>query len=283
MEHNYQWSRSTTRHYTSTLHKVGTWLTNLGIADASQVTPDLLHHWLNEHPHWSASSRYGAIAAMRGFFKWAGFDTAHKLALPKRPKESRRRALRPEEALQLLSFPDTSTLKGIRDLAIVALLLETGIRNRELCGLRLEDLYLKDCACQVFVKGGRWEWAVFCEYTGQILAEWIVAREGVANTGVREVFVAITHKNKGLPLNPQSLYNIIIKLARNAELGHLSPHELRHSFAEIATRAGAPAHLLKAGGRWLDMREVVRYTGRIELDAFRRYSPMNYVLGLDDA
>ncbi len=45
-----------------------------------------------------------------------------------------------EEARQLLSLPDTSTLVGKRDKAVISLLLCTGVREQELCSLEIRDL-----------------------------------------------------------------------------------------------------------------------------------------------
>lgn len=45
-----------------------------------------------------------------------------------------------EQARELLSMPDTTTLAGRRDRALIATLLCTGIREGELCGLEVRDL-----------------------------------------------------------------------------------------------------------------------------------------------
>jgi len=49
--------------------------------------------------------------------------------------------LKIDEAKQLLLQPDTSTLTGLRDKAIISLALATGIRQMEMANLIIEDLY----------------------------------------------------------------------------------------------------------------------------------------------
>lgn len=45
-----------------------------------------------------------------------------------------------DQARELLAQPDTTTLAGVRDRAIIATMLCTGIREAELCGLHVADL-----------------------------------------------------------------------------------------------------------------------------------------------
>lgn len=48
--------------------------------------------------------------------------------------------LSPAQARELLNLPDNSTLVGVRDRAVIAMLLCTGIREAELCSLEVCDL-----------------------------------------------------------------------------------------------------------------------------------------------
>jgi len=60
----------------------------------------------------------------------------------------------------------------------------------------------------------------------------------------------------------------------------LSPHDLRRSFAMLATELmGAPERILMEGGRWSNSEMIQRYTRTLKLDAMRRYLPMSGLLG----
>jgi integrase len=52
-----------------------------------------------------------------------------------------------EQAKELLTVPDRSTLKGKRDHMIIALLVGCALRRRELASLKIEDIQLRE---------GRW-------------------------------------------------------------------------------------------------------------------------------
>lgn len=55
--------------------------------------------------------------------------------------DSKHLRLTVEQAEQLLAAPDTSTLIGLRDAAVIAMLLCTGIREGEVCGIDVGDLW----------------------------------------------------------------------------------------------------------------------------------------------
>jgi len=57
------------------------------------------------------------------------------------------RWLTPEQAEQLLALPDVATIKGLRDRAVLALLLGAGLRRSELAGLNVDHFQQRE---------GRW-------------------------------------------------------------------------------------------------------------------------------
>ncbi len=59
-----------------------------------------------------------------------------------------------------------------------------------------------------------------------------------------------------------------------AGIGMLSPHDLRRTFAVLATRMHAPARVLQVAGRWSNIQMVERYTNAITADDFEEYFPV---------
>jgi integrase/recombinase XerD len=55
-------------------------------------------------------------------------------------------ALGDQQTRKLLEAPPTDTPKGVRDRAVLAVLLYHGIRREELCGLRVKDLHSRQAA-----------------------------------------------------------------------------------------------------------------------------------------
>ena len=62
--------------------------------------------------------------------------------------------LRAEQAEQLLALPDLTTLKGIRDGAVLAILLGAGLRRSELASLDCEHVQQRDGPRWVIVEPG---------------------------------------------------------------------------------------------------------------------------------
>ena len=61
--------------------------------------------------------------------------------------------LNEEEIKKLLSQPDTATMEGLRDLAIIALLYDSGCRISEFIHIRKQDLNIKRKSLVILGKG----------------------------------------------------------------------------------------------------------------------------------
>lgn len=75
----------------------------------------------------------------------------------KRPKvetyEGKTPALGNHQARSLLDSPDTTTIKGMRDRAILSMFLYHGLRRAELCSLRVRDIHVRRGAPHIRVHG----------------------------------------------------------------------------------------------------------------------------------
>ncbi len=186
---------------------------------------------------------------------WIAEDLSARLRLVTRlPRNPTRRVLTLSELAQLLDmpgrWPDLYQGKmrhrprfiAIRDEAIITLLIGTGIRSCEACSLRLQDLDLNRGCATVHSKGHhlyiRPQRVIFLDHprlTGA-LAAYLAARP---ETAVDNVFTCST----GVALAPQTIWQIVTKYARLAELGKgLTPHTLRHTFCSHLMAAGVDAY-----------------------------------------
>ena len=277
-ENSYRWARGTLRHYSATLYKFGGWLEECGVNDPRDVVVEHLRMWLDRSPHWAPATRFNHLVALRGYFKWAGNTEAQKIALPKKIIQTPRRGLAPDEALKLLAIPDTSTVIGIRNIAILALLIDTGLRAGEVSNVQLQDLRLDELAVHSKTKGGIWNWAIFSEYTALLIHEWKGLRDKIVPAGVDYLFVSFGGPKTGQQLSRWGVGHVVSRTAKLAGMD-LCAHELRHTFAQVALLAGAPTRILQKAGRWKSLSMVENYTGRIQLEEFRPYLPMNYLMG----
>ena len=148
-----------------------------------------------------------------------------------------------EQAQQLLELPDVSTVKGLRDRAILAVLLGCGLRREECAGLTVEHIQQRE---------GRWvivdligkrsktrsvpmpSWAKYA-IDGYMLAAGIT--EGVLFRSMRRGDNLL---DSGM--TAQAVFDVVRTYA--AALGvDVRPHDLRRTFAKLAVmleEAGLP-------------------------------------------
>lgn len=73
-----------------------------------------------------------------------------------------------------------SSPAGVRNLALVTLMADTGLRASEICSLEMKYLHMEEGYLAVICKGGQWGFASFFEYSRSCLARWLVIRETLA-------------------------------------------------------------------------------------------------------
>src|SRR3972149_5694914 len=103
------------------------------------------------------SRRYRAANALRSFFRFAGRGDLADLIPLRKPPQRGQRTLTPEQVMAVLMVCDTSTPIGRRDLALQALMIDSGLRAAEVCRLERSKLDLEAGLLRVVVKGGQEE------------------------------------------------------------------------------------------------------------------------------
>ena len=145
-----------------------------------------------------------------------------------------------EQAEQFLALPDLMTLKGIRDGAVLAMLLGAGLRRSELASLDFEHIQKRD---------GRWVIVNLAGKQGRIrsvpIPLWahaaIIHWKDVAGISEGAVFRSVTrHGHLALRrLSPQGVFTIVKAYADKLHVV-VRPHDLRRSFARLAHIGQAP-------------------------------------------
>src|SRR6266567_1079347 len=118
-----------------------------------------------------------------------------------------------------------------RDRAMIYLLLDTGIRAAELCGLTMRHLILSpnDPHIRVFGKGDKWREIGLGKKCREELERFV--NQYRANEKGTDAFVFLTRK--GGPMNVRTLQNTTERIGRLAHIENVrcSPHTYRHSYA----------------------------------------------------
>lgn len=150
-----------------------------------------------------------------------------KIELPKL-KDREIEILEYPDLERLLSAPNGTDLRSLRDKAILEIFFSTGLRLSELCRL---NRYLDFDRGEITVRGkGEKLRVVFISDTAKKITKSYLAKRTDANEAL---FVSLT--KKGIVLNritPRAVERMIDFYSRKAGIGkRVTPHSLRHLFA----------------------------------------------------
>ncbi|HEY5377846.1 MAG TPA: site-specific integrase, partial [Polyangiaceae bacterium] len=148
--------------YGRDLNKLSSFAEAAGIDRAEAIDLGTVSGWLSRLAQDGLSARSAArhLSAVRGLMKFLlreGALTADPTELSARPRFGRRlpRTLSEAEVLRLLEAPDTTTLRGLRDRAMLSVAYAAGLRVSELVNLTPGDVDLKRGIVSAFGKGGK--------------------------------------------------------------------------------------------------------------------------------
>ncbi len=165
---------------------------------------------------------------------------------------------------------------GLRWKATLIVLLDTGIRASELCGLQNKDVDLSNKHIKVFGKGRKERFIPISPRTSQVLWSYLVTQR---DASVRSpIFLT----DEGFPMTRTNLLTGIKRLGDRSGVNGANVHRFRHTFAINFLRNGGDIYTLQRilGHSTLDM--VKRYLSIAQVDiqaAHRLASPvMNWRL-----
>lgn len=250
--------------------------------DPSQVEPHQVMEWMKQYPRWAQSTRYSAVAGLKKFFRWKWGENHPVVTMRiKKIDPGPQRTLDQSELMQVLAGIDTTSDVGIRNMAILSLMADTGMRSSEVCNLELRRLDIRKQSLVVQVKGGGFAEKRFFDYTTACINQWLVIRPSIASPFVKFVFVSVGGKHPGMKMTVSGMRYITDQLSLRTGVVHFSPHSMRRTFATLATENGAPSRVVQVAGGWKSIRMVERYTQALKVDAIRPYSPIDRLLKED--
>ena len=175
-------------------------------------------------------------------------------------------ALTEEELETLLEQVSTAGLSGKRNLALLTLMADTGLRIAEALALTTRDLVKQGgVVTHVQVRHGKGDKPASLAVTLRAaarLGQWLEARaeQGIGNgavfctvsRGKRSGFGGEHVLEPGKPISARYVRQVLNRLAEKASLErHISPHTLRHTFA---------THLLRKTGNLELTRKALRHS-----------------------
>jgi site-specific recombinase XerD len=214
------------------------WLNRLG----TNTSDELGKTTLNYH-----------LIALRSFLKFCAKRNIPALAADKielaRTKRKQVTFLSAEELERMFKQPDTTSVNGLRDRAILELLFSSGLRVSELVSLDRDHINLKRREFMVRGKGEK-DRPIFISPEA---AAWIDAYLKRREDNTKPLFIRYSG-NKKVDLSGnfhrltvRSVQRLVAQYALLAGITkHVSPHTLRHSFATDLLMNGADLRSVQA-------------------------------------
>lgn len=278
------WMSTTLRAYRYQFRRLADWLesndlclADVGIAEIGDFLDDV---------NWGNALRNKLSAMLRPFCAWK-YGTSHPLAKWKvnRVKAPPQRYLSIDQlGILFASFQpgigsgktnymrrfyacDTAHPLGIRNHAILSLMVDSGLRAAEVCRLQISRLEFEKGVFTVRVKGGQIGYGFFCQKTAGLLKEWLDVRADFATENSKDyVFVGLNSYHRGQRLQIEGLKRMCRQLGKVSGIGPLSPHDIRRTFAILTPKmGGADTFEMMRAGNWRNAGTFMDYR-RHEVD-----------------
>lgn len=184
----------------------------------------------------------GYLTAVKLFFRWTAQeglypDVAGRVKGAKTSPGHKKDALTTKQVGRMLSEIDRSTLRGLRDYALLALMVTTGLREISVAQADVGDIRNVGDAAVLFYRGkGQEEKAEYVKLAGPVeeaLRAYLAARG--EKDGRAPLFCSLANRNGGGRLTTRSISRVAKERLLDAGLAsdRLTGHSLRHTAATL--------------------------------------------------
>jgi site-specific recombinase XerD len=179
------------------------------------------------------------LVALQRFYKWAqkqGHTTNNPFEVLEGVRVKQQQGIAPkwlDSHQQMALLRAVRKGKSLRDLAMIEMMMKTGLRVSELVDLTLADVELAERAGRVIVregKGGKYREVPLSKEVRYALETYLQKR---SDDESQRLFLG----QRG-PLNVPGVQYLVAKYAYQARLADVTPHSLRHTFGKNLVDAG---------------------------------------------
>lgn len=235
----------------------------IGLGEVSARDMETWQTWLLEEENKSTATVARRMAAVSSFYQWSnkpgrifeGLANPASPALMRRVKPTSQHtpALVLAEAQAVLKAAREAKRHPDRDLALVLLLMSTGLRVAEVCEANLKDLRSETGTCMLKLVGkGRKARAVAIDSHLHHLI-----------TGQDHDDGALIRNNRGDRITPSQVQTVLDRLQRRSGVAtKLTPHVLRATYITIGDELGARVEDIQSNVGHSDPRMTQAYIRR---------------------
>ena len=256
-------SKNTLSAYRSDIKIFSDWLNENSLKDVNHnMILDYLSYRKDTKISPSTQSRF--LTCLHSFYQYLiankliKIDPTEQLSYPKLEKKLPV-FLNVQEVEGLLEAPNSKSLFGQRDRAMLELLYSCGLRVSELINLSYHNINLKDEFIRIHGKGNKERLLPMGEIAIDYLTKYeLNSRPALLKNGQSDSYFL---SNRGSAMSRQNFFYIIKDYASKAGIDKpLSPHSLRHAFA---------THLVQKGA---DLRSVQLMLGHSDISSTQLYT-----------
>lgn len=178
-----------------------------------------------------------------------------------------------DEIKRLLATQDENTLIGSRNLLVISLMLDSGLRVSEVTNLDVADINIKLGLIRVFGKGRKERLVPLTDSILKYYKKYIFLSK--LSTGA--LFIDF---DNNLRMTSSGISQILRRIKKSNNFVKLHPHFLRHTFATLfLVNGGDPVHLqLILGHETLYMTEnYLHIANQMTMPEKKKYSPLTNI------
>lgn len=251
-------------------------ISTLELKDLNKETIEKYLEYLEKEKNNSISTVNQRLAAIKSFFNYLTIEDIEYISLCneihsikiKKTKHDTIKYLSKEGIKEILALPKTSTKNGVRDLAILTLLYDSGARVQELVNIKTKDIDFNKKTVYLFGKGRKARIVPLISQTIKILEKYIKIYNIPADSNN-----LLFYNSQKDPLTRMGITYIIKKyvtIARNKNplefQINVTPHTFRHSKA---------MHLLESGVNLIYIRDFLGHESVTTTEIYARVNPEN--------
>ena len=226
----------------------------------NEITTEILRNYLSDY---KSNSNAGMVTidnirrTLSSFFAWLENEDyiikspvrrIHKVKTTRKVKETLT-----DENLEKLR----DTCSNVRDLAILELLISTGMRVGELTRLNISDMNFQERSCIVLGKGNSEREVYFSAKSKMYIEKYLETR----TDDNEALFVSLIKPYNRLGISGVEI--LIRNLGREANINKVHPHKFRRTMATMAIDKGMP------------IEQVQKLLGHIKIDTTMEYAMVN--------
>ena len=226
----------------------------------NEITTEILRNYLADYKSNSKAGMvtiYNIRRTLSSFFAWLENEDyivkspvrrIHKVKTTRKVKETLT-----DENLEKLR----DTCSNVRDLAILELLISTGMRVGEITRLNMSDMNFQERSCIVLGKGNSEREVYFSAKSKMYIKKYLETR----TDDNEALFVSLIKPYNRLGISGIEI--LIRNLGKEANINKVHPHKFRRTMATMAIDKGMP------------IEQVQKLLGHIKIDTTMEYAMVN--------